>query len=88
MQIDVATGRIDAGFTDVSALQNFLGKPEGPDFQLVDVNIISTVDPTLGEGIGVGIRQEDAEAEPPGGLRQARRRTGLFRLHGAKHNAR
>ena len=57
----VAHGRVDAGFADVSALESFLDKPEGAGFQFVDVNIISTFDPTLGEGVGVGIRQDDAD---------------------------
>lgn len=61
MQIDLASGRVEAGFADVSALQAFLDKPEGANFQFVDVNIISTYDPTLGEGTGIGIRQEDTE---------------------------
>ena len=61
MQIDLANGRVDAGFADVSALQSFLDKPEGAGFQFVDVNIISTFDPTLGEGVGVGIRQDDTD---------------------------
>ena len=61
MEIDLAAGRVEAGFADVSALQDFLNKPEGANFQFVDVNIISTYDPTLGEGVGIGIRQEDTE---------------------------
>jgi octopine/nopaline transport system substrate-binding protein len=61
MQIDLASGRIDAGFADISAIQDFLAKPEGKDFQLVDVSIKSSSDATLGEGIGVGIRHDDAE---------------------------
>jgi octopine/nopaline transport system substrate-binding protein len=61
MQIDLASGRIDAGFADISAIEDFLGKPEGKDFQLVDVSIKSSSDATLGEGIGVGIRHDDAE---------------------------
>ncbi len=61
MQIDLANGRIDAGFADASALQNFLDKPEGANFQFVPVSITSASDATLGEGIGVGIRQDDTE---------------------------
>ena len=61
MQIDLASGRVDAGFADVSALQSFLDKPEGAPFQFVDLNIISTYDPTLGEGVGVGIALENTE---------------------------
>lgn len=61
MEIDLANGRIDAGFADVSALDDFLKKPEGANFQLVDVNITSSYDETLGMGIGVGIRKDDTE---------------------------
>lgn len=59
MQIDLATGRIDTAFADASALQDFLAKPDGKDFQFVEVKIQSTFDPSLGEGIGVGIAQEN-----------------------------
>jgi octopine/nopaline transport system substrate-binding protein len=59
MQIDLATGRIDTAFADLSALQDFLAKPDGQNFQLVDVRIQSTFDPSLGEGIGVGIAQDN-----------------------------
>jgi len=61
MQIDLASGRVDAAFSDVSALEDFLAKPEGQDFQLVDVKIASSSDPTLGEGIGVGIAKDNTE---------------------------
>lgn len=59
MQIDLATGRIDTAFADASALQDFLDKPDGKTFQFVDVKIQSTFDPALGEGIGVGIAQDN-----------------------------
>jgi len=59
MQIDLAAGRIDTAFADASALQDFLDKPDGKNFQLVDVKIQSTFDPSLGEGIGVGIAQDN-----------------------------
>ncbi|ARP64404.1 amino acid ABC transporter substrate-binding protein [Mesorhizobium sp. WSM1497] len=61
MQIDLASGRIDTAFADQSALQDFLDKPDGKNFQLVGVEIKSTYDPTLGEGIGVGIAQDNIE---------------------------
>ena len=61
MQIDLASGRIETAFADVSALQDFLKKPEGANFQFVDVNINSTYDATLGEGVGVGIPLENTE---------------------------
>lgn len=61
MQIDLASGRIDAAFSDQSALHDFLAKPEAKDFQLLDVKIASSSDPTLGEGIGVGIAKDNPE---------------------------
>lgn len=61
MQIDLEAGRLDAGFSDVSAAKDFLGRPAGENFALVDVKILSSSHPSLGEGVGVGIRHEDAE---------------------------
>ncbi|HVK90148.1 MAG TPA: transporter substrate-binding domain-containing protein [Mycoplana sp.] len=61
MQIDLASGRIETAFSDVSALEDFLAKPDGKDFQMVDVKIASSSDPTLGEGVGVGIAQDNTE---------------------------
>lgn len=61
MQIDLASGRVEAAFADASALQDFLARPDGKDFQFVDVKVQSTYDPSLGEGIGVGIAQENTE---------------------------
>src|SRR5690606_13924259 len=61
MQIDLASGRVETAFSDVSALDDFLAKPEGKDFLLVDVKIASSSDPTLGEGIGVSIAKENTD---------------------------
>jgi octopine/nopaline transport system substrate-binding protein len=61
MQIDLASGRVETAFADESALQDFLDKPQGKGFKYVDVSIISTYDPTLGAGVGVGIAQENTE---------------------------
>jgi octopine/nopaline transport system substrate-binding protein len=55
------SGRIETAFSDASALEDFLVKPDGKDFQMVDVKIASSSDPTLGEGVGVGIAQENTE---------------------------
>jgi len=59
MQIDLASGRLDTAFADASALQDFLAKPDGKDFRFVDVAIKSSFDPSLGEGIGVGIAKDN-----------------------------
>ena len=58
---DFAKTGIVPAKTKVVLLEDFLAKPEGKDFQLVDVKIASSSDPTLGEGIGVGIAQENTE---------------------------
>ncbi|MTH61548.1 transporter substrate-binding domain-containing protein [Paracoccus litorisediminis] len=61
MQIDLASGRLDTSFADVTAQNDFLAKPDGADFQLVDVVIDSSSDATLGTGLGIGIRKDEAE---------------------------
>lgn len=61
MQIDLASGRLDTSFADVSAHNDFLAKPDGADFQLVDVIIDSTSDATLGHGLGIGLRKDMPE---------------------------
>ncbi len=59
--IDLASGRIETAFADATADQDFLDRPEGEGFVMSQVTIPSTYDATLGEGIGVGIRQDDTE---------------------------
>lgn len=61
MQIDLASGRLDTSFADVSAQNDFLAKPDGADFQMVNVVIDSTTDSTLGSGLGIGIRKDETE---------------------------
>lgn len=61
MQIDLEAGRLDAGFSDVSAADDFLSRPVGADFAKIDVKILSSSHPSLGDGVGVGLRLDDAE---------------------------
>lgn len=61
MEIDLATGRLDASFADLSANNDFLKREDGANFTLVDVRIESSSDPTLGEGVGVGIAKDNVE---------------------------
>lgn len=61
MQIDLASGRLDTSFADVSAQNDFLAKPDGAAFQLVDVIIDSKSDATLGSGLGIGMRKDAGE---------------------------
>lgn len=59
MQIDLASGRLDTSFADITAQNDFLAKPDGADFQLIDVVIDSSSDATLGTGLGIGIRKDE-----------------------------
>ncbi|MFO1144536.1 MAG: transporter substrate-binding domain-containing protein [Amaricoccus sp.] len=61
MQIDLASGRLDTAFSDLTAQNDFLARPDGADFQLVDVVIDSSSDATLGSGLGIGLRKGEAE---------------------------
>ena len=61
MQIDLAGGRLDAAFADSSALDDFLAKPDGAKFTLVNVVIPSKTDDTLGMGVGIGIRKDSGD---------------------------
>lgn len=61
MQIDLASGRVDVSFSDLSAADDFLAKPDGSSFQLIDVPIDSKSDETLGDAVGIGLRKDDTE---------------------------
>jgi octopine/nopaline transport system substrate-binding protein len=61
LQIDLTAGRLDAAFADSSAHDDFLAKPDGANFELINVVIPSKTDDTLGMGVGVGIRKADGE---------------------------
>ena len=55
---DLLAGRVDAVVADSLAMSDFLESPEGQDFE-VKANLSD--DTIFGPGVGVGIRQEDAE---------------------------
>lgn len=59
MQIDLSSGRLDVAFSDIAALQDFVDKPENKDFEILKVSIRSDFDPSLGEGVGVGIAKDN-----------------------------
>lgn len=56
--LDLAAGRIDAVLADGTALIGTLQKPEFKDFVMVGPSITGGL---LGPGVGVGLRQEDAD---------------------------
>ncbi len=57
--VDMATGRLDATFQEAqSAVEGFLNKPEGADFELADMTLDS---PILNQPIAMGIRKGNTE---------------------------
>jgi octopine/nopaline transport system substrate-binding protein len=56
--LDLAAGRIDAVVADATAIIGTLEKPEFKDYALVGPSITGGL---LGNGVGVGLRKEDAE---------------------------
>jgi octopine/nopaline transport system substrate-binding protein len=56
--LDLAAGRIDAVLADATAIIGTLEKPEFKDFAMVGPSITGGL---LGQGVGVGLRKEDAD---------------------------
>ena len=61
MELDLATGRIDAGLADNAAWQVFLEKEEGADYATFGPRLTGAEFEVFGEGVGVGTRKEDTE---------------------------
>lgn len=59
LQLDLVAGRIDAGVADAFAWTTFLDSEEGADFAVAGPGLVGADYPLLGEGMGVGLRQED-----------------------------
>lgn len=55
---DLAAGRIDVMLADQIAMDALLKSDQGKDMQIIAT---APADPIFGEGIGVGLRKEDAE---------------------------
>jgi lysine-arginine-ornithine-binding protein len=61
LNLDMAAGRIDVGLADGPAWDDFLESPEGANYVKFGPPLNGTVDPIFGEGVGIGLRKEDAE---------------------------
>ena len=62
MQIDLAAGRLDATFSEVTPQGEFLANDGKDKFALAEAVVKSTADPDiLGLGIGAGINQKNTE---------------------------
>ncbi len=57
--LDLAAGRIDAGLADAVAWEPFLASEIGSGFSPFGPSLTGAAFPVLGEGFGIGLRQED-----------------------------
>jgi octopine/nopaline transport system substrate-binding protein len=59
---DLASGRIDAAYSDSPTVMDFLATPDGANFAKVEVKVMAMDDPaTLGKGMGVGMKKGNTE---------------------------
>lgn len=56
LNADLSAGRLDLSLGDALQVEEYLASPEGQNFESKGV---AADDPTLGEGVGAGFRQED-----------------------------
>lgn len=61
MELDLASGRIDAALADRAAWEAFLATESGADFTVFGPALNGSEFPVFGEGVGVGVRKEDSE---------------------------
>jgi octopine/nopaline transport system substrate-binding protein len=57
--LDLVNGRIDAGLADSSSWEPFLKSPEGANFDHFGPGLTGADSPIFGEGVGIGLRQDD-----------------------------
>ena len=61
MELDLATGRIDAALADFAAWKAFFEKDDGAEFDIFGPRLTGQEYPVFGEGVGVGLRKDDTE---------------------------
>ncbi|MEE8271701.1 MAG: transporter substrate-binding domain-containing protein [Alphaproteobacteria bacterium] len=61
MELDLASGRIDAALADFAAWKAFMEKPDGAGFDVLGPGLGAPEFPVFGEGVGVGLRKDDTE---------------------------
>ncbi|NNG02777.1 MAG: transporter substrate-binding domain-containing protein [Inquilinus sp.] len=61
MELDLTAGRIDAALADYAAWRAFFEKSDGAEFDIFGPKLTGSDYPVFGEGVGVGLRQEDDE---------------------------
>lgn len=61
LQLDMLSGRVDAGLADYSAWQAFFESEDGADFTTTGPDLTGADYPVFGEGVGIGLRQDDTE---------------------------
>ena len=58
---DLIFGRIDAGLADVPTWLAFFDTPDGDGYALFGPVLTGNDNPLFGEGVGIGLRQDDTE---------------------------
>jgi octopine/nopaline transport system substrate-binding protein len=58
LQLDLASGRVDAGLADAGAWEAFFETPEGANFQNFGPGLTGADTPILGQGVGIGMRKD------------------------------
>ena len=61
LNMDLTTGRIDAGLADYTGWQPFLESEDGADHATFGPGLTGVEFPVFGEGVGIGMRQDDTE---------------------------
>lgn len=59
LNLDVASGRVDAAIADSAVFKPFLESDEGKGFKQFGPSLTGTDFPVFGEGIGIGLRKDD-----------------------------
>lgn len=61
LQLDMLSGRVDAGLADYSAWQAFFETDEGAAYTTTGPGLTGAEFPVFGEGVGIGMRQDDTD---------------------------
>ena len=61
MELDLASGRIDAALANYPAWTAFMEKGDGSKFDIFGPALSGTDYPVFGEGVGAGLRKDDTE---------------------------
>ena len=61
LNLDLAAGRVEVGLADSSGWEDFLSSEDGANYSQFGPGLTGADFPIFGEGVGIGMRQEDTE---------------------------